>query len=89
MKTFRRWRLLGLGGLILGLTTLSGCQTYWGGMTLPSPRYLDHPPTYIAPSPPFPLARELATQQQIAAQPEPGLPAPAPLPQRVPGGPGF
>jgi hypothetical protein len=37
---------------------LSGCQTYTGGMTLPSPHYLNHYPTYFPPDPPFPLQRE-------------------------------
>jgi hypothetical protein len=32
-----------------------GCQTWTGGMTLPSPRYLQHTPQYIPSSPPFPL----------------------------------
>ena len=40
----------------------SGCQTYFGGMTLPSPRYLMHQPQYFPEDPPFPLPRELATQ---------------------------
>jgi hypothetical protein len=79
----RRSRLL--GGLGLALALLSGCQTYYGGMTLPSGRYLEHTPTYIPESPPFPYSRELASQQAIAAQPEPG--APLGLPPRVPAGP--
>ena len=72
-------------GLGLALAALAGCQTEFGGMTLPSPHYLEHPPNYIPPSPPFPFQRELATQQAVAAQPEPG--APAALPPRVPVGP--
>lgn len=79
----RRRRLL--GGLGLALAVLSGCQTYYGGGTYPSPRYLEHPPTYIPDSPPFPYSRELAQQKIIAAQPEPG--APFGLPPRVPAGP--
>ena len=86
MKTIRYWRRGVLAGLA-ALTSLAGCQTYWGGGTYPTPRYLEHPPVFIAPSPPFPLPRELATQQAIAAEPEPGAPAGVP-PPRVPAG-GF
>jgi len=35
-------------------------------MTLPSGRYLDHPPQYFLPDPDFPLQRELATQEEQA-----------------------
>jgi hypothetical protein len=45
-------------GLGLGITTVTGCQTYFGGMTLPSPHYLKHPPQYFPPDPQFPLQRE-------------------------------
>lgn len=45
-------------GLALGLTATSGCQTYFGGMTLPSGHYLKHPPQYFPPDPTFPLQRE-------------------------------
>jgi hypothetical protein len=76
-------RLLAGVGLLLG--ALAGCQTYYGGMTLPSPRYLEHPPTYAPESPPFPYARELAGMQAQAAQAEAGLPLG--LPARVPAGP--
>jgi hypothetical protein len=34
-----------------------------GGMTLPSPRYLEHYPQYFVPDPAFPLPRELASQE--------------------------
>jgi hypothetical protein len=43
----------------------SSCSA--AGMTLPSSRYLEHPPQYIPPSPPFPLPRELASQEAAAA----------------------
>jgi hypothetical protein len=94
MNTIRCRTLACLTGLGLGLATLSGCQTNVAGMTLPSPHYLDHPPQYIPPSPPYPLPRELASQEAIYSAPVPGavpavpLPAPvqapAPLPPPVP-----
>jgi len=59
-----------LGGLALAGST--GCQTQLAGMTLPSPHYLEHPPQYVPPSPPFPLSRELAQQEEIASRPAPG-----------------
>jgi hypothetical protein len=67
----------------LGLAALAGCQTYFGGMTLPSPRYLEHPPSYAPDSPPYPFARELATLQAQQAQAEAGAAAGG-LPARVP-----
>ena len=39
--------------------------------TLPSPRYLDHPPQYFPPSPPFPLPREQAALEAQARAPLP------------------
>jgi hypothetical protein len=44
----------------------AGCQTYLGGMTLPSNDYLRDNPDYIAPAPQFKLPRELAAQQASA-----------------------
>lgn len=44
------------------------------GMTLPSPRYLQHHPQYFPPNPAFPLPREL---QAMECQPTP-CPVPAP-----------
>lgn len=55
-----------------GLAASTGCQTQMAGMTLPSPHYLEHPPQYVPPSPPFPLTRELAQQEEIASRPAPG-----------------
>jgi hypothetical protein len=86
MKTMSRC-VVGLG---LALAGLSGCQTHVPavGMTLPSGRYLEHPPQYIPQSPAFPLSRELARQEEIAAQAmarergftlTPPGPAPAPV----------
>jgi hypothetical protein len=101
MKNSKRCRtLLCLAVLGPGLAALSGCQTNVAGMTLPSPHYLEHPPQYIPPSPPYPLPRELASQEAIYAAPVPGavgapggggpapLPPPVPVPPLGPGGPG-
>jgi hypothetical protein len=46
-------------------------QTWTSGMTLPRRDFLEHQPQYIPPSPPFPLPRELATQEAVPAQPTP------------------
>ena len=81
-----RWTGSLLSGLGLGLTLLSGCQTWTSGMTLPSGRYLEHPPQYFAPSPAFPLSRELASQEATAAAamaggvPGAAVPPPVPVP---------
>ena len=50
----------------LSLALLSGCQTWVpeAGLTLPSGMYLRHPPQYIPRSPAFPLAKELASQEE-------------------------
>jgi hypothetical protein len=75
-------RLLAGFGLA-ALASLSGCQTWTAGMTLPSGRYLEHPPQFFPPSPPFPLSRELASQERAAAEgfgPGPGAAAPLPPP---------
>jgi hypothetical protein len=72
-----RWRACAI--LVgLGLTGLSGCQTWVpeAGLTMPTPRYLQHQPQYIPPSPPFPLSKELASLEEAAAQ----QPAAAPRP---------
>ena len=78
---WRRQAVLGIG-LGLVLASLGGCQTYMPetSLTLPSPFYLQHPPQSIPPSPPFPLPRELAHQEDAAAQsgteaPPAGMPA--------------
>ncbi|MBP3960542.1 hypothetical protein J8F10_35405 [Gemmata sp. G18] len=63
MRTNRRWLASVAALLGLTLTCSSGCQTVMGGMTLPSPRYLEHYPQYFAPDPAFPLPRELASQE--------------------------
>jgi hypothetical protein len=79
-----RWPGRCLAGIGLALAALSGCQTWTSGMTLPSGRYLQHPPQYIPPSPPFPLPRELAGQERTWAEAVPPG-APVPPPAAVPG----
>ncbi|HVL16294.1 MAG TPA: hypothetical protein VM529_27220 [Gemmata sp.] len=60
MKTRRLW----FGGAVLALASMTGCQTWFGGLTLPSGRYLEgHYPQYFSPDPAFPLPRELASQE--------------------------
>jgi hypothetical protein len=87
----RRVRHLWAAGLLLGLAALSGCQTNVAGMTLPSGRYLRHPPQYFPPDPEFPLTRELAYQEEQAGLLRggaglPGAQAPAPVPGLPAGG---
>jgi hypothetical protein len=85
MSEKRRWRWLGVTGLGLAFLGSAGCQTYIPGMslTLPSPRYLEHPPQYIRPDDDFQLSRELATQEAqnaaAGAALVPGAVGPAPL----------
>ena len=90
MKTLSRWWhgcVLCLG---LSLTVLTGCQTWTSGMTLPSGRYLQHPPQYFPESPPYPLPRELAGMEAAAVGLAPGAaalpqaPGPAPVAAPVP-----
>lgn len=86
------WSASWMAALGLALAALAGCQTYVpeAGVTLPSGHYLEHPPSYYPPSPPFPLSRELASLQAAAAAaprqvvpPAPGdLPPPVPLAPR-------
>ena len=84
MKTKGRWRWLGVAGLGLALAGATGCQTNVAGMTLPSPRYLQHPPQFIPSDPVFPLTRELAAMQ-VGRPGFQGFGAPGVLPQPVPG----
>jgi hypothetical protein len=60
-KTRRLAMVLSAFGVTLLCST--GCQTWFGGMTLPSGRYLQHYPQYFAPDPVHPLSRELASQE--------------------------
>jgi hypothetical protein len=60
-KTIRS--LAGCVSLGFAVAALSGCQTYFGGMTLPSGHYLKHRPQYFPPDPAFPLQREVDSMQ--------------------------
>jgi hypothetical protein len=67
MHTIRRGHLVRLATLGAATALLTGCQTWMGGMTLPSPHYLEgHPPQYFPEEPAFPLPRELAYQEETA-----------------------
>ncbi len=76
----------GLAGLALsaGLGLSLGCQTWVGGMTLPSGHYLKDSPDYLTPGPQFPLGNELAAMQAassgaaVPAATTPAAPAPKP-----------
>ncbi len=94
MVTQRRGLARLTAGLGVALLGLCGCQTYYGGMTLPSGRYLEHYPQYFAPEPNHPLPRELADMEDpdgaarraglggagVAPLAPPGAPVPAPAP---------
>ena len=58
MTELNRWLLRCAAGAAVSVAGLSGCQTHTGGMTLPSPHYLNHYPTYFPPDPPFTHQRE-------------------------------
>jgi len=95
MTRRNRWLVRCLAGLLM-LSGLGGCQTYFGGMTLPSGHYLKHYPQYFPPDPPFPLQRErdsmldpegaIRKGNQIPGipgqPPAGGVPAPVPAPGR-------
>jgi hypothetical protein len=79
MNIMRRWPCLCLVSLGLVCSSLVGCQTNVAGMTLPSGYYMQHPPQYIPPSPPFPLTRELAEMEaQNGGATPPAVAAPVP-----------
>jgi hypothetical protein len=97
MRAKTRRLALWLAGFGMALTGLTGCQTWYGGMTLPSGRYLQHYPQYFAPDPQHPLPRELASQEDpegaarraggFGVGPAPVAPvAPVPAPAPGPGG---
>jgi hypothetical protein len=81
----RRTTLLRNGLAALGLCAalgLTGCQSDFGGQTLPSPSYLLDDVQYFAPGPEFKLTREAAAMKAyttdqdlgVAPPPGPGLP---------------
>ena len=83
MRTNRRWLASVATFLGLVLASSTGCQTWYGGMTLPSGRYLEHYPQYFIPDPAFPLPRELASQEDpegLARRGGPVLGAAGPAP---------
>ncbi len=63
----RTWLATAAG---VGLAVLSGCQTYnpEANLTLPTPHYLAHVPQYMPPSPPYPLSKELKSQEDENAR---------------------
>jgi hypothetical protein len=67
-KSHRSWRFLLLGAGMLASLWLTGCQSDFGGQTLPSPYYMDDDVQYFPPGASFKLAREAAAQQ-AASQP--------------------
>jgi hypothetical protein len=78
-----RWLFRCLAGMCVSVSLLSGCQTYYGGMTLPSPHYLKHYPQYFPPDPAFPLQRERDSMLDPEGVLRKGNPVP-PIPGAVP-----
>jgi hypothetical protein len=85
MLKIRRASVVAVAGLGLSVSMLTGCQTWIGGMTLPSPHYLEHPPQYFPEEPNFPLERELNYQEETAGLLNPRDRADAQNPAPVPG----
>lgn len=56
-------RIMVCGALALGGMSLTGCQIYSGGQTLPSPYYLDDDVQYHPEGPEFKLSREAAAMK--------------------------
>jgi hypothetical protein len=77
MPTTRRVRVLFAASIGLALAAVTGCQTWMGGMTLPTGHYLEHLPQYFPQEPDFPLPKELATQEEAAGLLSPQNRAPA------------
>jgi hypothetical protein len=66
MRNIRKLRVLWAASLTLTAAISAGCQTNMAGMTLPTPRYLEHFPQYFPAEPDFPLVKELAYQEETA-----------------------
>lgn len=64
-RTIATLSFVGLLGVSLG------CQTWVGGMTLPSPDYLKDKPDYIQPAPLYKHSKELASMQKAMAEANP------------------
>jgi hypothetical protein len=79
--------LLGLG--LLAGVGLTGCQSEFGGQTLPSPYYMQDDVQYFPPGSQFKLAREAAAAKAYSVAPAPGQPIPPPVPQVPPPAPGH
>lgn len=60
---------LSIVGSLLGMS--AGCQTWVGGMTLPSPDYLKDKPDYIQPAPLYKHSKELASMERAMAEANP------------------
>lgn len=84
--------MLALGCLGFIAATGVGCQTWVGGMTLPSPDYLKDKPDYFSPAPQYKHAHELSSMQRAMADTNPDagyaprvtVPVPvAPVPRQV------
>lgn len=67
----RAMMALGLVGTLLGGSV--GCQTWVGGMTLPSPDYLKDKPDYIQPAPLYKHSKELSSMQKSMAEANPDM----------------
>lgn len=60
---------LSIVGGLLGMSV--GCQTWVGGMTLPSPDYLKDKPDFIQPAPLYKHTKELASMEKAMAEANP------------------
>ena len=67
-KPYRSWRIFLLGAGLLASISLAGCQSDFGGQTLPSPYYMQDDVQYFPPGSSMKLAREAAAQK-AASQP--------------------
>ena len=77
--------LLGLG--LLAGAGLTGCQSDFGGMTLPSPYYMYDNVQYFPPGSQFKLSKEAAAMKQFGQGPQtasPAAPTPPPAPVAPP-----